>query len=528
MLKIFLHLYFFIALTFVIFFLGVTYLPDYLLKNTISDTISNTAGGMFYLLEDELNKHQQAEWPQKVVELQSRYSYPLNIADMSDYKFDSTEVGYLNNKKTVYREVDGADIWYHRIQNTPYVIAMAMANTNTRKEELSAKGTFSLAMDKYSSQPEERWQELTDEVQKQFGIPVQIVQLQALSVSGETRDRLNKGELVGVDIYQQTERYIQRIGKSKWFLQAGPITDPVILTLLDYIIFTFLALMIALAVWLWLRPMWSGLVNLDRTATAFGAGDFEVRAEEHKTSPTHQLATTFNAMAQRIKSLIKTQKDLTNAVAHELRTPLSRIRFATEMLGQCDDSDKGRHLKGINRDIDEMGELVDELLLYAKFDQNGQKIDKKKQSLNRWLNQFNFEPCHGDSFVSPVLKVDNNGEEDSLVVFDETYLERALNNLLSNACRYAKSKIEITSEYNHENLVIHVDDDGPGIPAESYGRIFEPFYRLDPSRDKSTGGYGLGLAIVKQIMIWHKGAVLISTSPLGGARFSLYLPKREK
>ena len=525
MLKIFLHLYFFITFTFVVFFLGVTYLPEYLLKNTISNTISKTASGMFYLLEDELKKHPQKDWSKKINELQSHYAYPLDIASFNDYKFDSVETEYLNNAKTIYREVDGADVWYHRISETPYVIAMAMANTNTRKEELSASGTFSLAMARFALQPESCWQEMTDEIQKQFGIPVQMLLLESLSVSDEIEDRLNLGELVAVDVYQQTERYIQRIGKSKWFLKAGPITDPVVLNMMDYIIFTLLALMMAIAVWLWLRPMWSGLVNLDQTATAFGAGDFEVRADEHKASPMYELATTFNAMAQRIKSLIKTQKDLTNAVAHELRTPLSRIRFATEMLDQCDDNDKRRHLKGINHDVDEMGALVNELLLYAKFDQNGQKMNKKKQSLSLWLNQFSFESCHEDNIILPVLKVEGNDVEDGFIVFDAGYLERALNNLLSNACRYAKTAIEVSYEFSTDSFLIHIDDDGPGIPVGSYERLFEPFYRLDPSRDKNTGGYGLGLAIVKQIMLWHQGSVSISKSHLGGARFSLSFPK---
>jgi len=524
MTRIFLRLYLFLVFTFALFFVGINYLPEYLLKDTISEAISKSAGGMFYLIEERLNKHPQSDWSKKIEELQSRYAYPLTINTLDEYKFDTGEMEYLNAGKTIYREVDGAGVWYHRVQNTPYAIAMAMRNTDTRIEELASAGTFSLAGDKYLDQPESNWKQITEDLQKHFGIPVQMLLFQDLSVPDDQKDRVIGGELVGIDVKKQTHRYIQRMGDSKWYIQAGPIPDPAILNLLDLIILTLLALMIAVAVWVWLRPMWLGLVNLHRTVTAFGTGEFDVRADEHNKAPTHKLATTFNAMATRIKSLIKTQKDLTNAVAHELRTPLSRIRFATEMLTNCDEEDKRRHLSGINKDIEEMGALVDELLMYAKFDQNGPNIKKYRRSLSDWLNKLTLESCQGRNAITPVLNRVNNGE-DYFSVFDAECMDRALNNILGNACRYARDKVEINLQQDKDNYVIHIDDDGPGIPVESYERLFEPFYRLDPSRDKNTGGYGLGLAIVKQILLWHQGSVSISVSPLGGARFSLSLPK---
>lgn len=508
------------------FFIGVTFLPEYLLKGVASETISSTAGGMFYLIEGELKNHPEDTWPKKIKELQSRYVYPLDIKKTDDYDFDSEELEYLGKGRAIYKEVDGGDIWYRHIKNTPYVLAMSMGNTNTRISELSAAGTYSLVMDRYLEQPEALWNGITNNLQKHFDIPLQMLLIENISIANDVKKRLISGELVGVDIAERSERYIQRIGDSKWFLQAGPIPEHVIIELLNYIILIILAMMIAVAVWLWLRPMWFGLMNLHHTVTAFGSGNFEVQAKEHKRSPTYALAKTFNAMAQRIKSLIQTQKDLTNAVAHELRTPLSRIRFATEILEKCENKDRQRYLKGINHDIDEMGALVNELLLYAKFDQNGPKIKKNKQSIGRWFNEFNVDTCYGEGVTLPALRLMKTQNND-FSFFDTECMDRALNNLLSNACRYARNNIEVSYECVNNNCIVHVDDDGPGIPVKSYERLFEPFYRLDPSRDKGTGGYGLGLAIVKQIMLWHQGKVTISVSPLGGARFSLSLPRTD-
>jgi len=526
MTKIFLRLYLFLVFTFALFFAGINYLPEYLLKDTISEAISKSAGGMFYLIEEKLKKHPQSDWRDQIKKIQPRYAFPLNIYTLDENKFDAGEMEYLNAEKTIYREDDGAGVWYHRIKSTPYILSMAMNNTNTRVNELSAAGTFSLAGERYIGQPESKWKQITDDIQQRFDIPVRMLLLQDLDVPEGKVERLQSGELVGVDAREQTERYVQRIKDSKWYIQAGPISDPAILNLLDYIILTLLAVMIAVTVWVWLRPMWLGLVNLHRTVTAFGIGEFDVRADEHNKAPTHKLATTFNAMATRIKSLIKTQKDLTNAVAHELRTPLARIRFATEILTNCDEEDKQRHLSGINKDIEEMGALVDELLMYAKFDQSGPNIKKLRRSLSDWLKDFAFESCQGRGAITPVLKVIDLTKDYS-AVFDAECLERALNNLLGNACRYARGSVEVHMQQDKDNYVIHIDDDGPGIPVESYERLFEPFYRLDPSRDKNTGGYGLGLAIVKQIMLWHQGSVSVSVSPLGGARFSISLPREE-
>jgi signal transduction histidine kinase len=99
-----------------------------------------------------------------------------------------------------------------------------------------------------------------------------------------------------------------------------------------------------------------------------------------------------------------------------------------------------------------------------------------------------------------------------------------VSNLIANAGRYAKSQIVVSLEKKDNACMIHVDDDGPGIAEADRKRIFEPFVRLDASRDRDTGGSGLGLAIVQRIVTMHRGTVWTETSPLGGARFTLGWP----
>ena len=102
---------------------------------------------------------------------------------------------------------------------------------------------------------------------------------------------------------------------------------------------------------------------------------------------------------------------------------------------------------------------------------------------------------------------------------DPKLMARALNNLVQNACRYAEQQVHIELSHHNGTFQLRVDDDGPGIPSENHDKIFEPFVRVDSSRDRDSGGYGLGLAIVQQIVEAHQGRVEVMVSKLGGAGF---------
>jgi two-component system sensor histidine kinase RstB len=111
---------------------------------------------------------------------------------------------------------------------------------------------------------------------------------------------------------------------------------------------------------------------------------------------------------------------------------------------------------------------------------------------------------------------------------EERYLHRVLQNLVTNALRYAGSRIVMVVDGDEDQVVIHVDDNGPGIPEHERERVFKPFARLDKSRHRASGGYGLGLSIVKRIVDWHGGDIRVDESPMGGARFTVILPRSQQ
>jgi two-component system sensor histidine kinase RstB len=280
----------------------------------------------------------------------------------------------------------------------------------------------------------------------------------------------------------------------------------------------FLVTALTLAVWIYLLQR--KLKMLESSSTAIANGDFSARAPVSAKHRVGGLNRSFNQMAERIELLIASHKRLTNAVAHELRTPIFRLRCQLTMLEE--DIKTPEHqlfLHGMEEDLTELDQLVEELLTYAKMQRAGILGDFSTQSFPRWL--LNQQPilhrsCMKSLQVFPGKPVD--------IPFDGRLLLRALSNLIRNADIHANAQIELHSFVENDRLVISVDDDGQGVPENEYERIFEPFERLDTARADNTGGHGLGLSIVKEVMDIHQGEVKVSASPLGGARFELHLP----
>lgn len=271
---------------------------------------------------------------------------------------------------------------------------------------------------------------------------------------------------------------------------------------------------------IWSYLLHRKLKKLESSAIQISQGDFSARAPMQFQHRVGNLNGAFNQMAERVEHLIASHKRLTNAVAHELRTPIFRLQCQLELLehGQAQ-ADHQRFVQGMEEDLNELDLMVDELLSYARMERVGMSLDAQRLELNQWLSQQ--RPTLARSCQHP-LAVEIS--EPLTAEFDPRLLMRAMTNLVRNADRYAEQRVEIRvlSEANY--AVICVDDDGCGIPEQDRERVMEPFERLDTARNRQTGGHGLGLSIVREILSQHGGRLLISESPLGGARIAIYLP----
>jgi signal transduction histidine kinase len=300
--------------------------------------------------------------------------------------------------------------------------------------------------------------------------------------------------------------------------------------------FVIVALVLLLPIALWSRAHWQGLQMLSKVADEVGHGNLAARAQVARSASIYPLAQHINQMATRIGELLLAQKRLLHAVSHELRTPIARLEFGLELLRDTLDPVKREQgIDAMQGDLAELGSLVNELLAMAKLGQaQALQLDPVElASLCADCVKALAHEAHGREIM-----IDIDGECQAGML-DARLMQRALGNLLKNALKYGQSRIRLSVQQSIRHgagevgeaadmrvgISILVEDDGPGIAPEHRERIFEPFYRLDDSRDRHTGGFGLGLSIVAQAVALHGGSVTVGGSALGGACFTIWLPQ---
>lgn len=401
------------------------------------------------------------------------------------------------------------------------VVDRLMTGIELEEERSEFRGVFALIIQDLESMPESAWQGYMEGLTRSFDYPISVEPNHTLDLPGVYRQDHAEGRLVPAS--DEIEVLVQKIPGTAYSLSLGPLPELKYIDIIEMLIVALAFVVLAIPVFAWSLLLWRDLSRMEDATRAFGRGDLTSRAEVAKFSSLSDLKGTFNAMADRIEKLIASHKDLTNAVSHELRTPLSRIRFGMEMVktGTSRD-DQERYFQGIERDVGEIETLVDEMLTYARFDREPGSVEPASHEVVAWLRYL--VACEGQGSAELNLEfVAPDGPVDSW--FDPQYMAWAVRNLIRNGMRHAATQVRVCLECVGTTVRLTIDDDGPGIPEAHRVRIFEPFARLDDSRNRKSGGYGLGLAIVKRIAIAHKGGVTVNDSPMGGARFTLEWPK---
>ncbi|MEQ6351894.1 ATP-binding protein [Ralstonia pseudosolanacearum] len=296
-------------------------------------------------------------------------------------------------------------------------------------------------------------------------------------------------------------------------------------TAIKIIAFCLIAIATLLPILFWSWLLWRDLRALEEAARGFGGGMLSTRAHLRRGSNVYALARQFNDMAERIQGSIQHQREMMNGISHELKTPIARLEFGIALLQSPvpEDQRKAR-FDALRSDVRELDELVTELLALSRLEQGATHLVLMRVTVGEWLDSVvaNIADDVADRQLTLAVHADFAPAHH---VCDPRLVARALLNLIRNAMRYARQAITVRAEAGtYGSLCLTVEDDGPGIPAAERARVFEPFYRLDASRDRHTGGFGLGLAIVRRIALVHGGEVRLDTGGSGGARFVLLLP----
>lgn len=255
---------------------------------------------------------------------------------------------------------------------------------------------------------------------------------------------------------------------------------------------------------------------LDEGVREVSRGNLKHRVPLKRSDELRDLAEGFNNMTDRIRDMLRTKEQLLLDVSHELRSPLTRAKVALEFLSE------GKARDSIAGDISEMEKMINGILETARMHHlHGElKLQQTKlaELLQDILPDYEKQP--------PGIQLDEFSETPVINV-DPGQIKTVFKNIISNAIKYsnaASDPVRITVNQQAHYTVVQIADNGIGIPVEEISFIFEPFYRVDKSRSKATGGYGLGLSLCKTIMDAHDGKIEVTSKPGEGTTVSLFFP----
>lgn len=357
-------------------------------------------------------------------------------------------------------------------------------------------------------------------IQQQFAYPVAIVPREDLPLTA--RNRLQTGgdvqfARIGAGLF-----LVGQLNDPSQVMLFGPLPQVIRTTRSQVMLGLAVVLAFAAAAIVFLlRPLNQQLAQLESTTRALADGALDQRVDEARAGTVANVARAVNHLAARIQSLLKTQQELMQGVSHELKTPLSRIQFAIELLqSETDGKRIQQRIQVIHTASNELEEMVNRLLQYVRTDAPRSATPNWRVPVEPIIQQvFDAERlmhAHLQYEVDPRILA-----EQVAVLSNVNDLTCVISNTVRNASRFAREKIRISAFRTANGTIIDIDDDGPGIPEKNREAVFRPFERLADDR----GSAGLGLALVGRILAKHGGWAKAETSQLGGCRIRTFWPR---
>lgn len=486
--------------------------------------------GSMNLIATSLVGKIDAERKQHVENISTSLGVPVELVYLDDLVLKKADLKRVKEGKLLFlspRQSGAYSVALRLPDESDLLVNVEIANVT----EQMGRATVALIADFLGKGSLEEQQQRLGQISPYFGFPINLVAPIDVFLDSEQWERIRRQESVlALDESAKAIRLYTSLPNTRKLLFLGPVEqfDPYPYQLV--ILIGFLALsFLGLAAYLLVHPLEWRLRRLENTVKRIKKGHLDARVDVEGKDAISQLSEAFNQMAEHVQILLDSQKELTSAVSHELRTPVARLRFGLEMIEEAGtDEERMRYLEGMDIDIEQLDELIDEILTYARLEQGTPVLHFKKLNPSNILTQVCREMSDTASKAGIILECEEKTSSQELVEAEERYLHRVVQNLVGNAIRYAGSRVRMKFEIQDSQCRFVVEDDGPGVPENEWEHVFTPFARLDNSRNRASGGYGLGLSIVQRIAFWHGGKVSVGRSALGGARFDMVWPKKQK
>lgn len=352
---------------------------------------------------------------------------------------------------------------------------------------------------------------------------LKLSQLNQIDLDPQQLSRLKRYDTVVLETTEGETYVYSRIPNSDDVIIIGPIAGFNPLPLSNVILMMVMSLLItAISAYLLVYRIERRVKSIQHGVHEFSKAPAQLPELNEEADVIGQLAWSINGMSLRIHQLLLDQKQMIQAISHELRTPMSRMKFRLQILQDDQLSDPSvKSIAGINRDIDEVNGLIDEALA---FDRGSLQQQVSKVELNELISLIVRDlRIEFDSVVFDLKST----QPECFIYQDKQQIKRLIHNLIQNACKYGGGKVLVSIKQQKGSYLLQVEENGDGIPDERKLSVFSPFTRLETSRNKHTGGIGLGLAISKNIAELAGIKLSLSDSSLGGACFSLELTLSE-
>lgn len=533
MTRIFLKLYGGILAAFLVLFIVSYWIILGINANRYAQYQQALAHGVTALIAEQVVNKQRPEAEQWLIELSAQFNLDAKVLTFEKSRFGRRQLDRLYAGLLVVAEVEREgfkkNLLFYKLPKKSLLLTLDLSAALADLPSLSAYLINNYFVQQGAASPSET----LNRISNYFSYPLNLFPRSALTLSTYQLEHLHRYKTLlstrhGID----KPLLIIALPDDDNYLSIGPIQNfepyPFSMVLVIVVLDTML---LGLVAYLLVHPIEKRLKVLAKTANQIQGGHLDVRATIDSSDAIGMLAAAFNAMAEHIQMLLDMQKEMIRAISHELRTPVARLRFSLQLIEDAQsDQERLPLLQGMDGDMEQLDELIDEILTYARMEQAtpemqfclldvDEVIDRVIKEMGQAANKAGVRLEH----IPESLPVQHRRVES-----DPRYIHRVVQNFVGNAIRYAKSNVRVSFVIDGITCKIVVEDDGPGIPPSEAEKIFSPFVRLDTSRNRASGGYGLGLSIIQRIVSWHRGRVWVERSALGGAAFSMEWPVRQQ